>query len=222
MSSCYQSVETAKHRSVSTGGFRPFIQCFCVSIHDTLQHAVGKVEYATFRLLDVLTPSSDCRQESVEKMERRILGVSYFVLDLHNGILCCGFLCARLISVCLFSGYHAEGYHAPPIPYDYHAEGYHARTDIFKLTGYHVCSVTTPELPRFIQVFTPAGSFYIFFFSSADTSVLHNNNHNFSTETGAHRTDPHNTLACCVGPCGVRHAYIWPYMLTRVAGNVSY
>ena len=104
----------------------------------------------------------------------------------------------------------------------YHAEGYHARTDIFKLTGYHVCSVTTPELPRFIQVFTPAGSFYIFFFSSADTSVLHNNNHNFSTETGAHRTDPHNTLACCVGPCGVRHAYIWPYMLTRVAGNVSY
>ena len=28
-------------------------------------------------LLDVLTPLSDCRQESVEKMERRILGRSY-------------------------------------------------------------------------------------------------------------------------------------------------
>ena len=28
-------------------------------------------------LLNVLTPLSDCRQESVEKMERRILGVSY-------------------------------------------------------------------------------------------------------------------------------------------------
>ena len=62
----------------------------------------------------------------------------------------------------LFSGYHAEGYHAPPIPYGYHAEGYHARTYTFKLTGYHVCRVTTPELPRSIQtsgyrrVITPA------------------------------------------------------------------
>ena len=65
----------------------------------------------------------------------------------------------------LFSGYHAEGYHAPPIPYGYNAEGYHARTDTFKITGYHVCRVTTPELPRSIQtsgymrVITPAGSF---------------------------------------------------------------
>ena len=60
-------------------------------------------------LLDVLTPLSDCRQESVEKMERRISGVSYMCwMDFHNAILCCGFLCARLISVyfvsifCLF------------------------------------------------------------------------------------------------------------------------
>ena len=123
-----------------------------------------------------------------------------FVLDLHNGILCCGFLCARLVSVS-FSGYHAEGYHAPPIPYGYHAEGYYARTDTFKLTGYHVCRVTTPELPRSIQtsgcrrVITRAGSFELFFLPSAKTSVLHNNNHNFSTESGAHRTDPLNTLA---------------------------
>ena len=47
----------------------------------------------------------------------------------------------------------------------YHAEGYHARTDTFKLTGYHVCRIITPELPRSIQtsgykrVVTPAGSF---------------------------------------------------------------
>ena len=53
-------------------------------------------------------------------------------------------------------GYHAEGYHA---------EGYHARTDTFKLTGYHVCRVITPELPRSIQtsgyrrVIKSAGSF---------------------------------------------------------------
>ena len=99
-----------------------------------------------------------------------------------------------------FSGYHAEGYHAPPISYGYHAQGYHARTDTFKPTRYHVCRVTTPELPRSIQtsgyrlVITPAGSFWLFFLSSANTSELHNNNHNFSTESGAHRTDPHNIL----------------------------
>ena len=42
------------------------------------------------RLLDVLTPLSDWRQESVEKMERwRISGVSYMCwMDFHNGILC--------------------------------------------------------------------------------------------------------------------------------------
>ena len=63
-----------------------------------------------------------------------------------------------------FSGYNADDYHAPPIPYGYHAEGYLARTDTFKLTGYHVCRVTTPELPRYIQTFgyrrviTPGGS----------------------------------------------------------------
>ena len=59
----------------------------------------------------------------------------------------------------LFSGYHAEGYHAPPLfpattprattPHrsfaGYHAEGYHARTDEFKLTGYHVCRVPHPS-----------------------------------------------------------------------------
>ena len=37
--------------------------------------------------------------KSVEKMERRISGVSYMCwMDFHNAILCCGFLCARLIS----------------------------------------------------------------------------------------------------------------------------
>ena len=47
---------------------------------------------ATGGLLDVLTPLSDCRQESVEKMERRISGVSCMCwMDFHNGILCCGF-----------------------------------------------------------------------------------------------------------------------------------
>ena len=62
------------------------------------------------------------------------------------------FVCSVKLS--LFSGYHAEGYHA--------------RTDTFKLTGYHVCRVSTPELPRSIQtsryrrVITPAASFVYF------------------------------------------------------------
>ena len=74
------------------------------------------------------------------------------------------FICSIIFSL-FFSGYHAEGYHAPPIPYGYHAESYHARIDTFKLTGYHVCRVTTPELPRskqtsgYRRVITPAGSF---------------------------------------------------------------
>ena len=82
-------------------------------------------------LLDVLTPLSDSRQESVETMERRISGGSYMCwMDFHNAILCCGVLCARLVSVyyvsilflfcvssSLFSGYHAAGYHAPSIPH---------------------------------------------------------------------------------------------------------
>ena len=65
-------------------------------------------------LLGVLTPSSDRRQESVEKMERRILGFRIcigfglavpplprivFQVCLYNGFSCCGFLCARLMSV---------------------------------------------------------------------------------------------------------------------------
>ena len=65
-----------------------------------------------------------------------------------------GFLYARLISVS-FSGslfrLPRRGLPRPTALFSgYHAEGYHARTDAFKLTGYHVCRVTTPELPRSI------------------------------------------------------------------------
>ena len=59
-----------------------------------------------------------------------------------------------------------RGLPRPPALFSgYHAEGYHAHTDTFKLTGYHVCRVTTPELPRseqtsgYRRVITPAGSF---------------------------------------------------------------
>ena len=90
---------------------------------------------------EVLTPLSDCRQESVEKMNRRISGVSYTCgMDFHNGILCCGLLCARIVSLyfCLyfvsilylFYGYHAKGYHAPSI--------------LQGLSHLHHCTATTP------------------------------------------------------------------------------
>ena len=95
---------------------------YAVVPHEVCRHdGVQQFQYA-WVLLDVLTPLSDCRHESVENMERRISGVSYMCwMDFHNGILSCGVLCARLISFsfvsffCVFSGYHAEGYHAPSI-----------------------------------------------------------------------------------------------------------
>ena len=42
-------------------------------------------------LLDVLTPLSDCRQESVEKMERRILEVSFLYWICTTGFCVVGF-----------------------------------------------------------------------------------------------------------------------------------
>ena len=111
--------------------------------------------------LDVLTPLSDCRQESVEKMERRILEVSYICwMDFHNGILCCGFLCARLISVysvsilclfcvfSLFSGYHAAGYHAPSTPHGLSRLYHHctATTPVYIYPGYH--AIVLNSIPR--------------------------------------------------------------------------
>ena len=118
-------------------------------------------------LLDVLTPLSDSRQESVEKMERRISGVSFMCwMDFHNAIfLCFGFLCARLISVylvsilclfCLFflfSGYHAKGYHAPSILHGLSRPGlsclhHHctATTPVYIYPGYH--AIVLSYIPR--------------------------------------------------------------------------
>ena len=42
-------------------------------------------------LLDVLTPLSDCRQESVGRMERICLGVSYLYLICVTGFCVVGF-----------------------------------------------------------------------------------------------------------------------------------
>ena len=131
-------------------------------------------------LLDVLTPLSDCKQESVEKMKRRIPGVSYmYWMDFYNGISSCGFfVCSINFSLFFpattprattphrFFRLPQRGLPRPTALFPgYHAEGYHDLTYAFKLTGYRVCRVTTPELPRskrtsgYRQVTTPAGSF---------------------------------------------------------------
>ena len=130
-------------------------------------------------LHNIRTLNSSCythvvgRTHTIVRLQTRIrrkdgtenFGGFVYVLDgfLQGDFVLWGFMRSNNFS--LFSGYHAEGYHAPPIPYGYHAQGYHALTDTFKLTGYHVCRVTTPELPRSTQtsgyrrVITPAGSF---------------------------------------------------------------
>ena len=107
------------------------------------------------------------------------------------------FVCS--VSFSLFSGYHAEGYHAPTIPYGHHAEGYHARADTFNLTRYRVCRVTTPSYHATYKLLGTGGLshlrvvFSYFSFHRLIRQCFHNNNHNFSTEPGAHRTDLLNT-----------------------------
>ena len=104
-------------------------------------------------MLDVLTPLSDCRQESVEKMERRISGVSYKCwMDFHNnGILCCGFLCARLISVYflsllsfLLSLFRLPRQGLPRPIYIARAITPRAITPLPPLHGYHACVYIYP------------------------------------------------------------------------------
>ena len=97
-------------------------------------------------LLDVLTPLSDNREESVEKMERRISGVSYMCwMDFHNGIFCCGFLCARLISFSFVFSLVSSSLSFP-------ATTPRATTPHLYCTGYHAQSyhvfTTTARLPR--------------------------------------------------------------------------
>ena len=106
-------------------------------------------------VLDVLTPLSECRQESVERMERRISGVSYMCwIDFHNnGILCCGFLCARLISVYFVSllslllSFPAPRQGLPRPIYTARAITPGAITPSPPLHGYHAC-VYISRLPR--------------------------------------------------------------------------
>jgi len=95
---------------------------------------------------------SDCRQEPVEKMERRISGVSYmYWMDFYNEIFCCGFLCARLISVSFSGSLFRLPRRGLPRPYRCiqanrlpRLQGYHTRATTLHINfwvqaGYHTC-----------------------------------------------------------------------------------
>ena len=89
-------------------------------------------------LLDVLTPLSDSRQECVEKMERRISGVSCMCwMDFHNAIWCCGFLCARLSSVYFASLLVSFRLPRQGLPRPIYTA--RAITPLPPLHGYHAC-----------------------------------------------------------------------------------
>ena len=125
--------------------------------------------YCFFRrqnMLDVLTSLSDCRQESAERWNGDFGGFVYVLDRFPQRDFGLWVLYARLISVSFSGSLLQRRLPRPTALFSgYHAEGYHARTDAIKLTGYHVCRVTTPELPRskqtsgYRQVITPAGSF---------------------------------------------------------------
>ena len=93
-------------------------------------------------LLDVLTPLSDCRQESVEKMERRISGVSYMYWICTTGFRVVGFMCSVNFSLS-FPTTTPRATTPHRYPTGYHAQGYHALTTTARLSrlciypGYH-------------------------------------------------------------------------------------
>ena len=133
-------------------------------------------------LLDVLIPLSDCRQESVEKRQdgtENFGGFAYvldgfpqrdfvlwvFMCPINISLFCVSFVCLFCLFFSLFSGYHAEGYHAPSIPHGlsrlYHhctattlvsfpATTPRATTPHLYRTGYHAFT-TTARLPRFVS-----------------------------------------------------------------------
>ena len=98
-------------------------------------------------LLDVLTALSDCRQETVVKiMERRISGVSDMCwIDFRNGILGCGFLCARLISF-LFRRLSISRLPRQGLPRPVYTA--RATTSLPLLHSYHVCLYVPATTPR--------------------------------------------------------------------------
>ena len=115
-------------------------------------------------LFDVLTPLSDCRHETVEKITMGTenfaenFGGFVYVLDRfpQRDFGLWVFMCTTNVSLfCLFcdhlycTGYHAQGYHALTTTARLPRRG--LPRPILATTGYHACvyiPVTTPELSR--------------------------------------------------------------------------
>ena len=108
-------------------------------------------------LLDVLTPFVRLQARIRRKDGTENFGVSYMCwMDFHNRILCCGFLCARLISVYFVSirssllslfrlprrGLPRPIYTARAITHSPPLHGYHA----YLFPGYH--AIVLSSIPR--------------------------------------------------------------------------
>ena len=160
-------------------------------------------------MLDVLTPLSDCRHETVEKiMERRISGVSYMCwMDFHNTFLCCGFLCARLISLYFVSilclSFPATTPRATT-PHPYH----HGLSRLCIHPGYHTKAITLHHT-RTSGYHTRHSSYFVVYLSPAFTPpvLLHLHHHRGATRTNLLHTrvsvavlKKQTPVRVCVGP----------------------
>ena len=111
-----------------------------------------------------------------------------YSMDFYNEIVFCRFLCARLISVCFYgslfrlprrglpSPYRCTQANRPPRLQGYHTRATTLQTNFWVQAGQHTCRQFLVNFPFFGQYVSE--SFY---------------SNNFSTEPGAHRTDPLNT-----------------------------
>ena len=159
----------------------------------------------SYTLLDVLTPLSDCRHETVERiMERRISGVSYMCwMNFHNAVLCRGPLYARLMSllfrplflslfcvlyfVSVFSGYHAEGYHPRSLALRAITPVYTSRLphQSYHAPSIHVHRVITPAISYSYFVVLSFSGFYATC-ASPPTPPLGATRHNLLNRVGVY------------------------------------
>ena len=138
-------------------------------------------------------------------------------MDFHNEILCCGFICARLISVCL-SRLPRRGLPRP----------------ILTTTGYHACDyipVITPVLSRSTtqvhRVITPAvsNSYFVVYLSPAFTPavllLLHHHRAPHVPTYSTYPTQPNHTWTA-VFLCFILLSYTLPYNVLSLFACLSF
>ena len=118
-------------------------------------------------MLDVLTPLSDCRHETVEKiMERIISGVSYMCwMDSHNAILCCGLsvLCTLLISFYITANTPRAITPRATTSHPYH----HGLSPLCIHPGYHTRAITLNHTRTWGYHTRHSSSYFVVFISPA-------------------------------------------------------